>query len=55
MLIMHRVPKYTLATLNKWLHEGTPSQTARIFAYYADRTSMILELLEEAEVVTKTA
>ena len=31
------------------------SHTARVLRYMADRTLMLLEILEEAEVVTKTA
>jgi len=50
-----RVPNYTIGTLTKWFRTGTPSQSSRVLTYHADRTSMVLEMLDEAEVITKTA
>lgn len=42
-------------TLTKWFRTGTSSQSSRVLTYHADRASMVLEMLDEAEVITKTA
>jgi DNA polymerase zeta len=52
---MNRIPRYSPATLTEWYQDSIPGHTAAVLRYFSSRTSMALELLEEAEVVTKTA
>ncbi|KDQ63750.1 hypothetical protein JAAARDRAFT_53942 [Jaapia argillacea MUCL 33604] len=54
-VLRRRVPRYSPATLTAWLNSDVPSHTSRVFQYFRERTSMVLEMLEAAEVVTKTA
>ncbi|OBZ79777.1 DNA polymerase zeta catalytic subunit [Grifola frondosa] len=54
--ILHRrTPRYTTLTLTEWLHSTVPEHAARVMRYFACRTSMVLEILDVAEVVTKNA
>ncbi|KAJ7092735.1 hypothetical protein C8R44DRAFT_646516 [Mycena epipterygia] len=48
-------PRYSAATLTKWYQDSIPGHRNTVLRYFASRTSMLLELLEETEVVTKTA
>ncbi|GLB36160.1 putative DNA polymerase type-B family protein [Lyophyllum shimeji] len=54
--VLHRrVPLYSNATLAEWYCSGVPFRTATVLRYFSDRTSMLLEILEESEVITRTA
>lgn len=50
-----RIPKYGNETLKKWITCGSPAQSSRALLYIADRASIVLELLDETRVITKTA
>ena len=50
-----RVPRYSGSTLTEWYKSSVPVHTSRLLRYMSDRTILTLEILEEAEVVTKTA
>ncbi|TFY79148.1 hypothetical protein EWM64_g4861 [Hericium alpestre] len=54
-LLRRRVPKYAASTLTEWFHSDTIAQVASLLCYFQSRTTMVLEVLEAAETVTKTA
>ncbi|KAG8822408.1 DNA polymerase zeta, partial [Serendipita sp. 399] len=54
-VLKQRVPRYTNATLKGWFVRGTPAQQSRVLGYFADMTSMHLEILDEIQIVVKTA
>jgi hypothetical protein len=53
--IPYRVPYYTAETLTTWFKSTVPGQTSRVIDYFMDRTAMVLEILDEADVITKNA
>ncbi|KIO08270.1 hypothetical protein M404DRAFT_22870 [Pisolithus tinctorius Marx 270] len=54
-VLRRRFPRYTPYTLTEWFNSPVPAHTSRVLRYFADRTSMNLDILEETEVITKTA
>ncbi|KAG8872386.1 DNA polymerase zeta [Tulasnella sp. 331] len=54
-LLHRRIPEYSTETLTKWFTSDIPERTARVLDYIGDRTRMVLEILDEAQVVTKNA
>ena len=50
-----RIPKYSAYTLTTWYNSKVPEHTSRLLTYLSARTSVVLELIEVAEVVTKNA
>lgn len=50
-----RIPQYNASTLAEWYKSDVPTHTARFLRYMSDRTLVVLEVLDEAEIVTKTA
>ncbi|KAI0033173.1 hypothetical protein K488DRAFT_48291 [Vararia minispora EC-137] len=54
-LLHKRVPRYSYATLTEWATDGRPSDAARMLSYFRGRTTMVLEMLDIAEIMTKTA
>ncbi|KAJ6604659.1 hypothetical protein DFH09DRAFT_1242601 [Mycena vulgaris] len=54
-VLRRRIPRYSPATLTGWYQDSIPAHTAMVLRYFSSRTYMALELLEETEVVTKTA
>jgi DNA polymerase zeta len=50
-----RMPLYNFSTLTRWFNGGVPAHTAQLLRYFVERTSVVLMILEEAEVITKTA
>ncbi|TFK41148.1 hypothetical protein BDQ12DRAFT_697053 [Crucibulum laeve] len=54
-VLRQRVPKYTFKTLTEWFHSPMSARTAMLLQYFIQRTVMNLNILEETEVVTKTA
>ncbi|KAG6911957.1 hypothetical protein DXG01_000205 [Tephrocybe rancida] len=53
-VLQRRVPRYSNATLAAWYH-GVPSHKTKILQYFSRRTSMLLNILDKSEVITKTA
>ncbi|CAK5264403.1 unnamed protein product [Mycena citricolor] len=54
--VLHqRIPKYNSATLRSWYQDSVFAHKAKVFAYFLDRTFIVLRLLDETEVITKTA
>lgn len=53
--IKSRVPRYSPKTLTEWYRSSVPGHASRVLRYFSDRTTMVLDILEEAQVVTKTA
>ncbi|KAG8995718.1 DNA polymerase zeta [Tulasnella sp. JGI-2019a] len=54
-LLHRRIPEYSTETLTRWFNSDTPGVTARVLDHFIDRTTMVLEILDEAQVVTKNA
>lgn len=52
---MRRVPKYSFRTLTEWFHSSAAAHISILFQHFFMRTHTNLELLEEVDVVTKTA
>ncbi|KAF7320333.1 DNA polymerase [Mycena kentingensis (nom. inval.)] len=50
-----RYPRFGPRTLNKWYQDSSPEHKSRIFRYFSERCIMNLDILEQTEVVTKTA
>lgn len=50
-----RTPWYSPKTLTEWYNSPVPEHTDRVLRYFASRTSIVLEILDVAEVVTKNA
>ncbi|KAJ6519827.1 hypothetical protein C8R45DRAFT_807737 [Mycena sanguinolenta] len=50
-----RTPRYGHATLKDWYLSSVPAHVFAVLRYFSERTSMVLAILEETEVVTKTA
>ncbi|KAJ6575123.1 hypothetical protein B0H19DRAFT_1127258 [Mycena capillaripes] len=54
-VLSRRTPRYGPATLKDWYQDQIPAHTFTVLRYFSSRTSMALEVLEETEVITKTA
>ncbi|KAF7347826.1 DNA polymerase [Mycena venus] len=54
-VLSRRTPRYGPATLKEWYQDSISAHTFAVLRYFSSRTSMVLEVLEETEVVTKTA
>ncbi|KAI0669901.1 hypothetical protein C8Q78DRAFT_976102 [Trametes maxima] len=54
-ILRRRTPWYSPRTLTSWYHSSVPGHAGRLLRYFAQRTSMVLEILDVAEVVTKNA
>lgn len=50
-----RIPHYSAETLTKWFKSDTPGFTAKVLEYFTDRTALVLEIIDEAQIVTKNA
>ncbi|KAF9015170.1 hypothetical protein BDQ17DRAFT_1403881 [Cyathus striatus] len=50
-----RVPHYSTNTLTDWYHSTVPMHTFFLVSYFARRAKLNLQMLEEAEIITKTA
>jgi DNA polymerase zeta len=51
----YRVPKYSYKTLTKWYSSPVTAHASLLLRYLFMRVVTTLELLEETEIVTKTA
>ncbi|KAI0801265.1 hypothetical protein C8Q74DRAFT_1314513 [Fomes fomentarius] len=54
-ILRRRTPMYSPHTLTQWYNSPVPEHADRILHYFARRTTMVLEILDAAETVTKTA
>ncbi|RDB28579.1 DNA polymerase zeta catalytic subunit [Hypsizygus marmoreus] len=54
-VLQRRFPRYSYSTLTEWYHSAVPGHLACAMRYLSDRASMLLEILEKSEVITKTA
>jgi len=52
---LFRVPKYSFRTLTEWWHSPMAAHTAQVFQHLFMRALTNLEILEEIDIVTKTA
>lgn len=46
---------YKAGTLTEWYNSEHPSHMATLVRYFSSRTLMVLQILDEAETITKTA
>ncbi|KAH8925504.1 hypothetical protein BT69DRAFT_1318197 [Atractiella rhizophila] len=54
--VLHkRVPKYSYAHLTQWYHSEEMEKVMRVFDYYLQKVNMVIEMLDEAEIVTRNA
>lgn len=53
--LLNRIPQYSTETLTEWYKSDVPEHTSRVLRYLTDRTTIVLEILDEAQVVTKNA
>lgn len=54
-VLRRRFPRYKPDTLTEWFNSSVPAHASRVLRYFANRTSMNLDILEETEITTKTA
>lgn len=54
-VLRRRFPRYKPGTLTEWFNSSVPAHASRVLRYFADRTSMNLDILEKTEITTKTA
>lgn len=50
-----RVPRFSFSTLTTWFQDSTPAHTISVMRHFRERVFMVLEILDEADVVTKNA
>ncbi|KAG8744421.1 DNA polymerase zeta [Ceratobasidium sp. 414] len=54
--VMHkRVPRYSDKTLTEWFRSGSSSRVVRLLKYWADRAATVLDVLDQTEVILRTA
>lgn len=54
-VLQQRIPRYAFSTLSEWHRSNVPAHSARILRYFSNRTGMVLKILEESDIITKTA
>ncbi|EGN99381.1 hypothetical protein SERLA73DRAFT_90742 [Serpula lacrymans var. lacrymans S7.3] len=54
-ILKRRIPRYSFSTLTEWYKSSDPVHTSRLLRHLSERTSTVLDILDEAETVTKNA
>ncbi|KAJ8702610.1 DNA polymerase zeta [Pleurotus ostreatus] len=54
-VLRRRVPQYSRTTLTSWFNSPSAARVSRLLDYFVGRTSMVLEILEASQIVTKTS
>lgn len=54
-LLHQRIPHYSPASLTALWKSKSPSHACRVLKYFFQRTVMCMEILDQAEIITKTA
>ncbi|EJU02050.1 hypothetical protein DACRYDRAFT_107768 [Dacryopinax primogenitus] len=54
-VLKRRMPLYLASTLTQWFHSPVPLHTAQLIDYLLERTVTVIEILDETELITKTA
>ncbi|GAA98029.1 uncharacterized protein L969DRAFT_93351 [Mixia osmundae IAM 14324] len=54
-VLQERTPHYTHRTLTRWYTDDSPAHTARVLQYWLRRASIDIELLDEAEIISRNA
>ncbi|KIR32771.1 DNA polymerase zeta subunit [Cryptococcus deuterogattii MMRL2647] len=54
-LLHQRIPHYSPASLTALWRSKSPSHVCRVLKYFFQRTVMCMEILDQAEIITKTA
>lgn len=52
---VYSTPHYPTENLTTWYSDGIPEHTHRVFSYFLNRVEMDVEMLDEAEVVSRNA
>ena len=50
-----RIPRHSPATLTEWYHSKVPEHISRLIGYCLARTTMVVEIVEVAELITKNS
>ena len=48
-------PRYSTSSLTSWYNSQYPTHVIKVLQYYADKTSMYMEMMDAAEICTKNA
>lgn len=54
-VLRRRIPHYSPKVLSNWFHSDTPMETNWTLEHLMTRTRLVLEMLDETDIVTKTA
>ncbi|KZT52402.1 hypothetical protein CALCODRAFT_520743 [Calocera cornea HHB12733] len=54
-VLKRRTPLYPASTLTQWYYSPIPLHTVQLIDYLLERTVMVIEILDETELITKTA
>ncbi|KZO93552.1 hypothetical protein CALVIDRAFT_251995 [Calocera viscosa TUFC12733] len=54
-VLKRRMPLYLPSTLTQWYHSPIPLHTVQLIDYVLERTVVVIEILDETELITKTA
>ena len=52
---MNSVPRFSPKTLTDWYASGIPHKVVRVLQYHILRAQLVIELLDEAEIVSRNA
>lgn len=55
LIHLARVPRFSPETLTAWYTSKEPALVARVLQYHILRAQLVIELLEEAEIVSRNA
>lgn len=50
-----RVPRFSYATLTNWYTSAMPHLVARVLQYHLMKVQLVIDLLDEAEIVSRNA
>jgi hypothetical protein len=50
-----RIPKYSPSTLTEWYNSPVPAHRARLFHHLLGHSVLVLEMLDAADIIPKTA
>ncbi|EKM61040.1 uncharacterized protein PHACADRAFT_204189 [Phanerochaete carnosa HHB-10118-sp] len=54
-VLRRRTPRHSPGTLTEWYHSKIPEHTSRLIRYCLARATIVVEMLEVAEVITKNS
>ncbi|KAF9509344.1 hypothetical protein BS47DRAFT_1349354 [Hydnum rufescens UP504] len=54
-LLQRRMPRYSHSTLREWYNSAVPNRVAQVFDYFSERVATVVDLIDEADIITKTS